>query len=205
MGLVDNISITRAKTFKGTGYVVYGNLASFPGELESVIHPTTYALAAGLSELCPTSEDGVTLSRTAETSEGIPIDQKAYNLDEGEPTAWAMQAGMTLLDTTLDTVKVIWETPATVDISGSVVEQERLPLGAPTTFTSRQLYIIQEDYYTGRMRVFAFRDAIPQVDGSEMNVQSEEATGLPATFKIRADETLADHHGPFGFIFQEDA
>ena len=54
------------------------------------------------------------------------------------------------------------------------------------------------------MRVFAFRKAVPQVD-SEMNVQSEEASGAPVTFKIRADTTLADHHGPFGYIFEEDA
>lgn len=204
MGLVDNITVTRSKIYKGTAYVVYGNLASFPGELESVINPSTYALAVGLTALCPTSEDGVTIGRSAEVSDGIAVDQKRTNLDEGEPDGWTMQAGMTLLENDVDTIKIVWQTPDPVAVIGSVVNQNSLPLGAPTTFTERQLYIIQEDYYNGRMRVFAFRKAVVQPDG-DMNIQSGDASGIPVTFKLRADETLAEHHGPFGFIFEEDA
>lgn len=204
MSLVDNISITRAETYKGTGYILYGNLDSFPGALESIIHPTTYVLAAGLTTLCPTTEDGVTIKRTAEVSDGIPIDQKRINLDEGEPTAWNMEGSCTLLNSDVDVVKIVWQTPEPDAVSGSVVEQKRLALGAPETFTERELYIVQEDYYTGRMRAFAFRKTVSQTD-SEINIQSEEASGLAAAWKFRADETLTEHHGPFGFIFEEDA
>ena len=203
MGLTDNITITRAETYKGAAYVVYGSLASFPGELESVINPTTYALQAGLSALCPTTEDGVAIGRTAEVSDGIAIDQKGYNLDEGEPTGWSQQVSFSLLNTDVDQLAIVWSTPDPVAVTGSVVNQQRLPLGAPQSFTERQLYVVQEDITTGRLRVFAFRKAVPQVD-SEMNIQSEEASGAPVTFKIRADSTIAEHHGPFGFIFEED-
>ena len=161
-------------------------------------------LEAGLSAICPTTEDGVTINRVAEVSDGIEIDQKAYNLDEGQPTSWTMEVSMTLLKTDVDALRIVWETADKVAVTGSVVNQQRLPIGAPTAFTSRELYIIQEDETTGRMRVFAFRDAIPQVD-TEINIQSEEAAGLPITFKCRADSTLADHHGPFGFLFEENA
>jgi hypothetical protein len=203
MGLSDNITITRSETYKGTAYVLIGSLASFPGELESVINPSTYAVTAGLVALCPTTEDGVTVGRTAEVSDGIAIDQKSYNLDEGEPTGWAQTVGFTMLNTDVDFLKYVWATDDPVSVVGSVVNQKRLPLGAPTSFTERELYIVQEDITTKRLRVFAFRKAVPQTD-SELNAQSEEAAGASASFKCRADTTLADHHGPFGFIFEED-
>ncbi|MHA1573493.1 MAG: hypothetical protein ACTSX8_05825 [Alphaproteobacteria bacterium] len=203
MGLVDNITLTRNETYKGAAYIAYGNLTSFPGELESVINPSTYELNAELTAIAPTTEDGVQIGRSAEISDGIALDQKRTNWDEGEPTAWTMQVTTNVLDTDVDTLKVLWQTPDPVAITGSVVNQRRLPLGAPTTFTERELYIIQEDYYTGRLRVFAFRKAVVQPDG-DLNVQSEEATAVPVIFKIRASESLAEHHGPFGFIFEED-
>jgi hypothetical protein len=204
MGLVDNISVTRNEVYKGASYLVLGSLASFPGELESVINPTTYALAAGLTAYAPTTEDGVTLSRTAEVSDGIAIDQRKSNLDEGEPDSWEMEAGTTLLKTDAAALAVAWELGTVESHTGSVVSQTVTPISAPTTFTERQLYIIQEDAKTGRLRVFAFRKTVPQPDG-DLNIQSEEAAGLPTTFKIREDTDIAAHHGSFGKIFEEDA
>lgn len=202
--LVDTITVDRDHVFKGAAYLVYGNLASFPGELESVINPTSYALAAGLTALCPTNEDGVSLTRSSEVSDGIAIDQKNYNLDEGEPDSWTMEMACTLLNTTIDAIKIAWQTVEPDDVVGSLVTQKRLSLGAPATFTERQLYVIQEDAKTTRLRVFAFRKVVPQVD-SELNIQSSDATGMPANWKIRPDSAIAEHHGPFGFIFEEAA
>jgi len=205
MPLKDSITVTRSTVYKGPSYIAIGELASFPGELESVIHPTTYALQSGIVAVAPTTEDGVTIKRTAEVGDGIAIDQKAYNLDEGEPDGWEMEVSFTLLNTDVDFLKYVWGTGDPMAVSGSVVSQQKLPLDAPTSFTERELYIIQEDAKTGRMRVFAFRKAVPQPD-SEVNVQSSDGSGAPATFKCRADTTItADHHGPFGFIFEEDA
>jgi len=203
MGLVSAITIDRNDVWKGSSYLAYGNLASFPGELESVINPTTYALANGLTALAPTNEDGVSISRSTESEDGIPIDQKNYNLDEGDPGDTAMEVGTTLLTSNVDVIKIVWGTPDEVAVSGSLVNQKRLPLNAPSTYTERQVYVIQEDAKTGRLRVFAFRKTVPNVD-SEMNIQRSEATGLPSAFKLRPDTTLADHHGPYGFIFEED-
>jgi hypothetical protein len=190
--------------YKGSGILAIGSLASFPGELESVINPTTYALGAGLTIYAPTTEDGVTLNRTAEVSDGIPIDQRKANLDEGEPDAWTMECNVTLLRTDSAMLAIAWELGTVEDLSGSVVEQTVTPISAPSTFTERELYLIQEDAKERRLRVFAFRKAVPQPD-SDLNAQSEEATGLPITFKLREDTSVSEHHGSFGKIFEEDA
>jgi len=204
MSLVDNVSVTRNEVYKGAGILAIGSLASFPGELESVINPTTYALGAGLSFYSPTTEDGVTLNRTAEVSDGIAIDQRKANLDEGEPDGWSMECSVTLLKTDAATLGMAWELGTTEDLSGSVVKQTVTPISAPATFTEQELYLIQEDAKTGRMRVFAFRKSVPQPDG-DLNAQSEEASGLAITFKLREDTSVAEHHGSYGKIFEEDA
>jgi len=204
MSLVDNVSVTRNQVYKGSGVLAIGSVASFPGELESVINPTTYVLGSGLTIYAPTSEDGVTLNRTAEVSDGIAIDQRKSNLDEGEPEAWNMEASVTLLRTDAAMLSLAWELGTVEALSGSVVEQTVTPISAPSTFTEQELYLIQEDAKTGRLRVFAFRKSVPQPDG-DLNAQSEEASGLPVTFKLREDTGVAEHHGSFGKIFEEDA
>lgn len=204
MGLVDNITVTRNNIFKGACQIAVSTASytSYPGELESVINPSTYALAAGLTALGGTSEDGVTLRRSASLSEGIPVDQRQFNLDEGEPESWEMEAEMTLLETHVENLQIAWEGGDIEDITGSSVTQKRLPLAAPDTFTERMLFIIQEDAKTGRLRVGALRETTPMVDGSEMTMQSGEASGVPLKLKIRADEDIAEHRGPFGNIFE---
>lgn len=204
MALIDSISVTRNTIYKGASYVAYGALASFPGALESIINPATYALVAGLTALCPTSEDGVALSRSADSQDGFAVDQKTTMLDEGEPENWAQEVSFTLLNSTLDNLAVVWAANAPATIVGSAVTQKRLSLGAPATYTERQLYIIQEDPVTLRMRVFAFRKAVPQVD-SEVNIQRTDVAGVPVAFKCRADTAQAEHRGPFGYVFEENA
>lgn len=205
MSLIDTISVTRDDVFKGPCYIAYAPVAtSFPGALETVINPTSYALDAAWTAICPTTEDGATLRRGVDLSDGIPIDQRKTNLSEGEPDAWTQEVSFTPLDTTAGVLEVIWAAGAAQAVSGSLVEQQRIPLSAPATFTERLLAIIQEDPETGRMRVAVFRKAIPQVD-SEMNWQDSEAAGAPATFKCREDTSVGAHHGTFGVILQEDA
>jgi hypothetical protein len=207
MGLTDNITVTRNNVWKGACQIAVSTASytSFPGELESVIDPNTYALAAGLTALGATSEDGVVLRRSAELSEGIPIDQRRTSLDEGEPESWSMETELTIMETHLDNLQIAWEGEDIQSIAGSVVSQRMMPLSAPATFTERMLFIIQEDYKTGRLRVGALRRTTPMVDGSEMNMQSESASGVPVKLKIKADETVAAHHGSFGKVFEEDA
>jgi hypothetical protein len=205
MGLSDNVTVTRNNVYKGACQVALSNdsYTSFPGELESVINPTTYELDAAYTPLGGTSEDGVVLRRSAELSDGIPIDQRRTALDEGEPESWTMESEVTMMETHLDNLKTAWEGGDIVDISGSLVNQRMMPLGAPASFKERVYVIIQEDVKTGRLRVAALRKTTVMVDGSELNMQKTNATGLAMKLKVRADENVAEHHGPFGKMFEE--
>jgi hypothetical protein len=213
--MIDSITVTRDSIYKGPGRLVASDpdtLTSFPGALESIMNPaspvagTAYALATGWIDLGPTTEDGIILRREAELSEGIPLDQRRANLDEGEPENWLMELETTLLHTDLDNINKTWEagTKRTIAASGSNVAQHSLDLDAPANFTERMAAVIQEDPKSGKLRAFAFRNAIPQVDGSEMNIQENEATGLPLKLKLRMDESISEGSGQFGKIFEED-
>lgn len=213
--MIDSITVTRTKIYKGAGWLVVSDpdvLTSFPGVLESVINPATpadggtaYELVTGWLSMGPTTEDGITIKRTAEIGDGIPLDQRQTNLDAGEPENWSMQLETSLLHTDLDTVNRAWEagTKRTIAASGTNVAQHSLDLDAPQTFTERMAAVIQEDPSSGGFRVFAFRQTLPQVD-SEFNIQSKEATGLPYTLTLKADETISEGSGQFGKIFEED-
>jgi len=205
MGLAENITVTRNNIYRGTCQVAVSNASysSFPGEIESVINPTTYAIAAGYTPLGGTSEDGVVIRRSAELSEGISIDQRRTNLDEGEPDSWGMEAELTLMETDLDNLAIAWEGGTVVDITGSQINQKMMPISAPGTFTEKVFIVVQEDVKTGRLRVAAMRKATPMVDGSELNMQKSSATGLALKLKLKADEDIAEHHGAFGKMFEE--
>ncbi len=214
MALIDNIDVTRSKIYKGTGRFVVSDpdtLTSFPGRLESVMLPsapvsgTAYELQAGWIDLGPTTEDGLKLMRGADLGEGIPVDQRQTNLDAGEPEDWSMSAEFTLLHTHLTNIKIAWEGGTLRNHAlGTTVAQSALDLDAPTVFTERMAAFIQEDPSTTKLRVFCFRQAIPEVDGSEMNVQSTTETGLPTKLRLNADETISAGSGQFGVIYQED-
>jgi len=204
--MIDSVTVTRSKIYKGASRLVVddqtGTFSSFPGAFDSVMSPTTYVLESGLTDLGPTSEDGVTIRREAEVSEGIPIDQRESNLDEGEPEKWAMEAEATLLHTDLDTFQVAWEGGTKRTIAAPTA-QHSLDLDAPSVFTERMAFFIQEDVKESKLRLFAFRKAIPQVE-SEVALKGSEATGLPIKFRLKADETVAEGSGQFGKIFEID-
>jgi hypothetical protein len=211
--MIDYVTVDRDKIYRGAGRVVMSNptiLTSFPGQLESVMNPsvpatgTPYALASGWLDLGPTDEDGFTLSREAELSDGIPLDQRRTALDEGEPEGWNMQLDTSLLHTDLENIQIAWEGGTIRDIASgpSNVAQRSLDLDAPGSFTERMLAVIQEDPKTGKLRAFVFRKVTPRPEG-EINIQSAEATGLPASFTLKADEDISEGNGQFGKIFEE--
>jgi len=213
--MIDNVTVTRDEIYKGAARLLVSDpdsLTSFPGRLESVMNPaspvtgTAYALASGWLDLGPTTEDGVTIRREAELSDGIPLDQRKTNLDEGEPENWTMEAEATLLHTSLLNLQKGWEggTLRAFTADGSHVAQHALDLDAPSSFTERMAAFVQEDPKSGKFRSFVFRAAIPQVDGSELTLQSDEASGLPLKLKLKADTSISEGSGQFGKIYEED-
>jgi len=215
--MIDAITVTRTKIYKGAARLVVSDpdlLTSFPGRLESVMNPaepitgTAYALATGWVDLGPTTEDGVTVRREAELSDGIPLDQRTTNLDEGEPEKWAMTAEATLMHTDLETIQKAWEggTLRSYPEDAAHVAQHALDMDAPSAFTQRMAAFIQEDPHpdSEKLRVFVFRQTTPAVEGTEMNLQSKEATGLPLTLNLKADTSISEGSGQFGKIYEED-
>jgi hypothetical protein len=213
--MIDRITVTRDEIYKGAARLVVSDpdvLTSFPGRLESVMQPsapisgTAYELASGWDDLGPTTEDGIAIRREAELSDGIALDQRKTNLDEGEPEDWSMEAESTLMHTSLENFQKAWQggTLRAFAQDGSHVAQHALDLDAASSFTERMAAFIQEDPKSGKLRVFAFRTAIPQVDGSEVTLQSGEATGLPLKLKLKADPAISEGSGQFGKIYEED-
>lgn len=206
--MIDAISVDRDTIYKGAARLVYANttLASFPGRFESVMNATTYALVSGWNDFGATTEEGITVSRSAELSDGIALDQRVTPLDEGEPESWEMSLETTLLNTSLTNVALAWEagTLRAYIADGGYAAQHVLDLDAPTSFTQRMLCVIQEDPKSERLRMVCFRKVTPKVDGSDLTMSRGEASELPVSFTLAADEDVAQGSGQFGRIYELD-
>jgi len=207
--LTDAINVDRDEIFKGAARLVYSNpatLTSFPGRFESVMNPTTMALVAGWTDFGGTTEDGLTVRREAELSDGIPVDQRRSPLDEGEPEKWNMSAETTLLQTSLTNIKLAWEggTLRAHPAAGGNAAQHVLDLDAPGIVTERMLCAFQEDPKTLKMRMICFRKAKPKVDGAEMKWSRSDATEVPISFTLASDEDISEGSGQFGRIYELD-
>lgn len=212
--MLDGMTVSRNEIYLGAARVVISDptvLTSFPGRMESVINPaspisgTAYALASGWVDLGPTTTDGVTIDRSADLSDGIEVDQRGANLDQGEPDTWEMSLELTLLHTTLDNFNYAWAAGThRAHAAGAQVAQHSLTIDAPTSFTERMLAAIQQDKNRDQMRVFVFRKAVPQAD-SDTTLSKSEPSELPCTFTLRLDSAISEGSGQFGIIYEEDA
>jgi len=203
--LFDSV-VTEGSIWKGAARLLYADDGtSFPGELESVINPSTYALADGWNDVGGTTEDGVTITREFEGSDGIAVDQLAYPVFEGDPTRWMMSLGSALLETDPDNLAIVFELPAATDVSGSSVEQKKLVFNAPTTLTERMIAAVQQHPENENLRVFVFRQASPTPEAREMVLSKSEGSAVPITFDCSADPAVADADGPFGALYRENA
>lgn len=201
--------VSRDKIWRGASRIIVGDpdvVAAFPEKIEDIINLTTYVLAAGWSDVGPTTEDGVKVRREIATFDGIAVDQLKTKLDEGEPENTTMSVEMTLLHTDLNTLAMAWEgnAPEAIAGGGGVVAQHSMALDPPVAFTERHLGIIQRDEVTGLHRVFVFRKAIPQVE-DEIGISSGEASELPFKLACKPDTTVDFGNGLFGMMFEEDA
>lgn len=212
--MLDAMTVSRDEIFLGAARVVISDptvLTSFPGRMESVINPAVpvsgvaYALASGWVDLGPTTTDGVTVSRSADLSDGIEVDQRSANLDEGEPETWEMSLDLTLLHTTLDNFNYAWAAGTQrAHAAGAQVAQHSLTLDAPASFTERIIAAIQQDKKRDQMRVIVFRKAVPQADSETVLAKTDPAE-LPCTFTLRLDPAVSEGAGQFGIIYEEDA
>jgi hypothetical protein len=203
--LFDSV-VTESNVWRGAARFLYADAGtSFPGELESVINPTTYALAAGWNDFGGTGDEGLTITREFEGMDGVPIDQRAYNLFEGDPTKWMMKVSAKLMETDLDNLRIAWETPAKQSITGSSVSQTKLLFNAPTTLVERMVAAIQQHSEQDNLRVFVFRTASLEPGARELLLKADSGTGVPLEMNLEPDPAVADADGPFGALYEETA
>lgn len=207
--MIDAITVDRDNIFKGACRLIYsdpGTLTSFPGRFESVMNPDTYALQSGWSDFGATTEDGVTITREAELSEGIALDQRNTPISKGEPEDWNMGLETVLLDQSLDNIALVWQagTNRAHAAGGGTAAQHILDLDAPSAFTERMVAAIQEDPETGKLRMACFRKVKPKADNSELKMSRTAASELPAAFTLNADEDVSEGSGQFGRIYSMD-
>lgn len=207
--LFDSV-VSKTKIWRGAGRIVYAaSGTSFPGRIESIINPSTFALNASWSDIGGTSEDGVTVTREFEGRDGVMVDQLPYPLFAGDPHNWKMSCGFELLETDIAKLQIAWELPASVALtSGSGptdygIAQTKVGLSAPNSLTQRLLAVIQEQPEDADLRVIAFRKAQLTPEATELVMASSDPSGLAITFDCQADSDIDDDSDPFGAVFEE--
>lgn len=209
--MIDAITIDEDRIYKGAARLVQRVSTNFPAKLEDVMNPAVpaagvaYALASGWIDIGATTDDGVKLARSVKLTDGIKIDQRNVNIRKGDPDTWEMGLEATLLETSLENFQIAWAagTLATLAVSGTRVAQHSLSLDGPASLTERQFAFAQEDPTTGKLRVFAFRKAMPVVD-SDTTAKSGDPSTLPLKMDLQTDTNIAVGAGQFGLIFEED-
>lgn len=207
--MIDAITVTRNKIFKGAARVVARVSTTVPAKLEDIMQSAAgsspYTLASGWIDLGPTSEDGLSMTRSASLSDGIKVDQRVTALDKGEPETWEHGAECTLMHTHYTNLVYALEYGTTTALGADTgrVAQHKVAIDAPDQFTERQFAFIQEDIKSNLARAWWFRKVIPAVDG-EIALKATEASGVPLKLTINQDETVSEGDGQFGLLFEED-
>jgi len=203
--LFDSV-VTSGNIWRGAGRFLYADSGtSFPGELESVINPSTFVLGSGWNDFGGTTEAGITITRTFEGFEGVNVDQLTYRLFKGEPTDWEMSVAAEMLETDPDNLEIFFELPTSADHTGTSVSQKHTAFSAPTTLTERMVAVVQEHSENDNLRVFVFRQAKPTPESMEIMISKDEASAVPVEFELEADTDVADADGPFGMLYRETA
>jgi len=203
--LVDLVPVDRDDVFKGAAMIASRVSTTVPTKLEDLINLTSFAIASGFVDLGGTSEDGVTITRTASLTDGIKVDQRKVALDKGEPETWEMSLACNLIDTTYASLvsALQYGTVTALGAQGGQVAQHQVSVDAPAAFTEKQFVVFQQDVKSLRTRAWWFRKAIPAVDG-EMALKSADPTTVPFKLTINTDSTVAEGSGQFGLYFEED-
>lgn len=180
--------------------------ASFPGKLEDVIDLGTMALESGWLDLGLTSDDGAEIVPEMDVDEGFAVDQKDYLLRGGRVSGVRRSITTTLMDTSIQSIKRLWEAGTLTSIAASVgvnVAQKKLALGNPGALTSRYVAVLQQnDTAAGKLRMFVFR-AGKFAETGGLRISAKDPTGVDVTIVCDPDPSQTDG-SDFGWLFEED-
>lgn len=194
--LANNMPIDAAKIWYGPHRtVIADDTVTFPNLLEDIIDPTTWALQTGWEDFGPTSDDGFEITREGDRTEGVPIDQRDFNLGGGNYEGVTMGGTCTVMYTDAETLKIKWELGSTTDIpavTGATpnVHQTRTKIGNPSTPTRRRLAVLQQQA-NGMLRAFVFRLASTELGGSVV-LKKGDPEGTEVTWVFEPDLAITD-------------
>jgi len=206
--LVRALTIDDTKLWRGGGRLVMGALGTgtFPTVMEDVINLTTMALVAPYVDLGATSDDGFTLTHGWDDVDGIPTDQRDYDLRQGATENAVYGATFTPLQADIDSLVWFWGLDASTTVAQVTgppikVAHKKAKLGGSPALTTRIFCILQQNDVSSKMRMFAFRKAriaAPgDLTGNRRTVMSGEVE-----LSFLPDTAITDN-SDFGMLFEE--
>jgi hypothetical protein len=196
--LVMALSIDSAKIWSGGHRAVYAPLGTpMPADLSGIISVTTFQLVAPWVDLGATSEDGFTITREGDISEGVSIDQRDTNLFGGSYTGVTMGGSCTMMYTDPASLSLKWEFGAPVT-AGKITT---VAMGSPPQPQPRMMAILQQNR-DGQLRGFVFRRATPELTG-DLTVNKQDPEGTEVSFIFQPDASIGDG-SEFGKLFYHD-
>lgn len=194
--------------WRGGGRFLLGDPVTppaWPDVMEEVMNLTTFALEDDWVDIGPISDDGFEISQSQDVDEGIPIDQRSYNVLSGRVSNAALQITYTAYDTSIEAMKLYWNAGTLTSVAASVgvnVAQKRLNIGSPKSIVGRRCAIIQQHEETGKLRMFVFR-IVKYTESGSFKISSKDPSGVDVTLTVQPDITITDGTD-FGIMLTQD-
>jgi hypothetical protein len=208
-------NITPEGFIRGAGRLILAPLTeTFPTEIDDMIDISgatpTYDVQGDWEDVGAT-KNGINITRN-NAEEEFDVDQ-IQGAIAALPTNWEMSVATQLSEVTLERISLVWETSdvTTNTSTASGVDEKQITIGQPATYVVRRLAVLfqRNDLDSGgdnHIRAYAFRKAqrTPQEATITHNKTGDQVV-IPVTFRILADDDVADVDARFGAIFDQVA
>ena len=179
----------------GVGRVVYADSGEpYPTDLSDILNTSTGVLASGWNDFGAT-DGGFKIAVSYEKTEW-EVDQENSPIDEFL-TRWNYRLETTLVEVSLENLKVICEGTAITTDAGQTPDERTISFGSPGAVTERLMaYLHDKRPYAadgvGKIRAYVFRKARYGGNESSHEFIKGEKAKIPVTFTLFPDTTLAD-------------
>lgn len=190
------------------------HMRSFPAYTVPIVQ---YTLAVGWADLGALTEDGVTITREWDESDGITIDQRDTPLRGGIPQNVRMSVSATSVYNSLDMLDYFWQTgstgtvptaPGAAPAAEGNVAQRNLTIGETKTLAEKRVAIVQQsDTPTSgvspiyKVHGFLFRAGVLNPP-SAIKWSSRAHTTQDFALRIRSDVSVSDGT-EFGWFLEQ--
>jgi len=207
VSLINSFALDEQKIWKGGHILLVGDTTtppSVPGKIEDVIDPVTFAPKTSWGFFTATDENGFDLEPQYEVNDGVPTDQRKYNILKGDVETVAWSGTATALYSDLATLKKLWNLGGITAIAAATgtIAQRIAKIGVPERLIEQQVAVVQQNSRTKKLRVVYMRKGTftsPQT--MKQSGRSVASNGF--TLMFDPDTTITDG-SDFGFIMEAD-